>query len=185
MIVNCMSDENDLKRRPVDVVEPKDYGHGFQLKQAASQSVDSSLKMLSSAVQALSTGYAEYSSLLQRGILLLGVAADIESARLGGVGSGFEDEMVACRCEVASLRSRIGDMVFLYEEVKKLAESAAGVAFLTGNELASSLASSHLYHVHIEVIVIAGDALVCGSTYILCAGPADEECCGKIGARIR
>ena len=136
-------------KEPITIIEPSEFTHTFQIRQAANSSVDSSIKLLSCCIQVLHTGYTEYTALLNGGIMWLSMAIETNALTTGN--TVIEDELLRVRSELSSLKSRISEMLFVYEEIRNLLNTAIGISFLVGNEEASGLASSYLYNCQQEV----------------------------------
>lgn len=137
------------KKETVTIAEPKEYSNTFQLRQASSSAVDSSMSVLSSALHTFLLAHQEYVTLLQSAIKALLRGLEVTPAMCEQLG--IEEYLSLVQSEIFLQKSQISDSLFIFEESTKLLNLAANISFLVGNEISSGLASSHLHNVQQEV----------------------------------
>jgi len=152
------------QKKPLTILEPKEYSHTFQLRQAAANSIDSSMRLLFCSLQTLQTGYGEYIQLLNDGIMWLNTAVEINIILVENCT--LEDKLIEIRAEILSCKSKINETLFIYEEIVKLLNSCIGVAFLTGNDAASSVVSTYLYSTQKEIERMKVEAATAEKDYL-------------------
>ena len=134
---------------PVSIAEPKEFSHAFQLRQASNNVINSSIQMLSNTVQTIQTTYSELSQSLDAAIEVLTIALEINSLVLG-VGT-IDEELLRIRNDIATQKSQITGVLFIYEDTRALLNSSISVAYLVGNEVGANLASGYAYNSEREV----------------------------------
>jgi len=143
------SDEENHMDKQISIPEPVTFSHTFQLQQAASQTINSSITMLNSTLQTLITVYSEYSHFLELAIKTLNIAIEISPSIYDH--TGLDNQLSVLRSEMATKKTIINESLFVFGESVKLLQTAANISFLVGNEPSSNLAFSHCINVQQEV----------------------------------
>lgn len=143
-------EENHPNKQKIIIPEPAEFSHTFQLQQAASHTINSSITMLNSNFQMLLTVYSEYSNLLELAIKALSIAIEINPSIYDH--TRIDDQLSMLRSEMISKKTSISECLFVFGESVKLLQTAANISFLVGNEPSSNLAFSHCVCVQQEVI---------------------------------
>ena len=153
--------EDDEKEEPAEsrdssakvvLPEPKEFSNTFQMQQAASNGLNSSMQLLSSSFRSWHIAHQTFAATLERATNALTIAIDMESVVLEQLG--FEEKLTLIKTDLVDQKAVLSDCLFVYQEVVKMANLAASISFLVGLEAASGLALSTLYNVQQEVISV-------------------------------
>lgn len=150
-VVTFSEDSTTTEREHDKVVvpEPKLFSNTFKLQQASNSALDSSVVVVSTSFQVLHFAYQEYMALLVSAIQALHRALEISPALCEELG--IDEHLSLVQSDIFHQKTLISDSLFVYEEATKLANLAANISFLVGNETTSGLASSHLHNIQREV----------------------------------
>jgi len=145
-------EEKQFVKKKINIPEPATFSHTFQLQQAASHTINSSITMLNSTLQTLLTAYSEYSNLLELAIKTLNIAIEINPSIYDH--TGIDSQLSMLRSDIDTKKSAISETLFVFGESVKLLQAAANISFLVGNEPSSNLAFSHCTCIQQEVLLV-------------------------------
>lgn len=152
----AFSEEEEITRdtnTKITIPEPREFSNIFQMQQAASRNLDSSILLLSSSFRSWQVALLDYLALLERAVTALTIALDVGPAVVEQLN--VEECLAKLQTQIFDQKTSMSDSLFVYQESVKMLNLAANISFLVGNESASGLALSHLHNVQLEVGITA------------------------------
>lgn len=133
----------------IQIPEPHEFSNTYQLQQAFSQAVDSSVTAVSISFRSYTTAQVQHIVLLKAAIKTLMTGLEISVTLCEHLG--LEEKLSQLQSEIFLSRSTLSDGLYVFEESAKMLSQAAGISFLVGNERSSGLATAHLHNMELEV----------------------------------
>lgn len=151
-VIRFEEDDETTKQAPdkVQIPEPHELSNTFQLQQAFSRAVDSSVTAVSISFRTYKTAQDQYIVLLQAAIKTLTTGLEVSVALREHLG--LEQRLALLQSEIFVYKSLLSDGHYVFEESAKMLSQAAGVSFLIGNEKSSEFATAHLHNMQLEVL---------------------------------